>query len=96
MQDWIQVKDPLDTLFWITILLKALNSLGEVIVGASLFFLKITTLQAWVSALAQPELVEDSQDLLAIYEVSVSPEGNVLGYKQIRRRYRVSIEEEKE
>ncbi len=67
MQDWIQVKDPLDTLFWITILLKALNSLGEVIVGVSLFFLKISTLQAWVSALAQPELVEDSQDLLANY-----------------------------
>lgn len=40
--------------------------------------------------------IPDSQDLLAIYEVTVSTEGNVLSYKQIRRRYRVSIEEEKE
>lgn len=36
--------------------------------------------------------VPDSQDLLGIYEVATDANGDILSYKQIKRRHRVSTE----
>ncbi len=55
--------------FYISVLLKALNGIAEVILGVSVFFISKETLTQFVAFLARVELSEDPGDLIANYLV---------------------------
>lgn len=55
--------------FHISVLMKALNGIAEVILGVSVFFISKETLAQFVAFLARVELSEDPGDLLANYLV---------------------------
>jgi uncharacterized membrane protein len=55
--------------FYISVLLKALNGMTEIVLGISVFFITKETLSLFVAFIARVELSEDPGDLLANYLV---------------------------
>lgn len=72
IRKWKLKEEPIHRLFKISVMIKGVDGIVEVVTGGALFFFPVASLRTLVDALTQGELLEDPTDFVATHLVAFS------------------------